>query len=206
MNRREFLKRAGIGTAAAASWGLLASPAALADDEGDEEEAALRSDERGALSRESSRFFAVVAISKAMTIEGVDHRLAFNGCGRFNADRGRVRGRGSFVHFNNATPGTPKEIFAFGRWKATDFVNYTAGFGTFGIIEASILEALVRLRPDGGAPIPDVPLELICNIGPAGITTGKDEGIVLSIPGAPFGAFAPQVPPAGLTHISIPGG
>jgi hypothetical protein len=59
----------------------------------------------------------------------------------------------------------------------------------------------IHLIPKGG-PVILATLELICNIGAAGLSTGEEEGFILTIPGAPFGPFVPlmpAVPSSGLT-------
>lgn len=90
-----------------------------------------------------------------------------------------------------------------GTWNVTDFVSYNAGtppFGDYGRVRASILEVTVVLRSDAGGSIPGT-LKIACNIGFAGISTGKPEGFELSVPGFNF-----DTPVVGLTHISIPEG
>ncbi len=185
MNRREFLKSAGIGSATLASLSGIQVESALAGQ-----------DER--------RHYTFVAISEADTVDGVIHRMAMEGAGKFNVTGGTVKGGGSFVHFDNAPP-NPKPIIAFGTWKARDILSYTPldPPGVYGRIEASILEILADLFPEGAGVVKDVTLRLICNIGVAGLMTGEPEGFKLTIPGAPFGSFDPLVPAVGLTHISI---
>jgi len=183
MDRREILKRAGLGSLALASFPMLATPA-LADD-----------DQNG------KRAFTFVAVSKAGIVGGVDHWIIMEGTGRFHPEGGGVTGRGIFVHFNAAPPGTPKPILSSGRWKATKFVSYDHRIGTYGRIAPSILEVLVTLLPDAGTPIKGATLRLICDVGPAGLDTGEPEGYKLTIPGAPFGTFTPLDPPVGITHI-----
>src|SRR6266849_672731 len=95
MNRKGFLKTAGLGSLAAiAGLGPLAT-AARADDEDEDEEVA--------------RVYAFVAFSQAGTVGGVVHRIAMQGAGRFSPEEGEVTGGGSFVHFDNAPP-VPKPI------------------------------------------------------------------------------------------------
>ena len=127
-----------------------------------------------------------------------------NGKVRFNPEAETVSGGGSFVHFNNAPP-PPKPILATGLWEATEFISWDHNAGTYDHINASILELEITLFPDGGDET-EATLRLICNIGPAGLSTGEPEGFVLTVPDAPFGSFKPLVPPVGLTHISIANG
>lgn len=187
MKRRDLIK-AGVGSAA------LASLSAVWD--------ARPSHAQGSTERRRGTF---VAFSDAATIEGVAHRIVMEGAVEFKVGPGqpKVSGGGTFVHFDNASA-TPKTIIAYGIWGSTKFVNYITGFGTYGRIEASILDVLIDLFPSGAPVVSDVPFRLICNIGVAGITTGEPEGFRLTIPGAPFGTFNPLVPALGLTFISIP--
>jgi hypothetical protein len=153
---------------------------------------------------EGDRAFVFLAYSQAATIDGVQHRIAMLGSGTFNAAEREVEGGGSFVHFDQATPGVPKRIISSGLWKAREFVSYQNGFGiTYGHIESAILVVRVDLIPDGGGEVVQgVTLRLICNTGPAGVTTGEPEGFVLTIPGTPFGPFKPLDPILGITHLS----
>ncbi len=127
-----------------------------------------------------------------------------NGKVVFNPEAGTVRGGGNFVHLDNAPP-VPKPILACGLWEAREFVSWDHDVGTYCRINASILELEITLFPDEGDPT-QATLRLICNIGAAGLSTGEQEGFVLTIPDAPFGSFKPLDPPLGLTHISTPNG
>lgn len=194
MSRREFLKAAGaagVGTVALASLpGLFPRlvPSVRAGS--------------------GDRLFTQVAV--AGNTANTDNRIAMEASGTFNPDEGIVAGRGSFAHFDNSFSGFPKPMLPPGSAlvKINQFVSYTRldPPGVYGHIEASILETLADIIPDGGgAIITSVPLRFICNIGPLGPAgfTGQPEGYVLA---APFGTFAPLSPGVGLTHISIPGG
>ncbi len=152
---------------------------------------------------DGDRLFTFVAQSQAATIGGVQHRTVMQGSGTFNAEDGEVEGGGIFVHFNNAAP-IPKPIIASGTWKAKEFVSYLNGFGnTYGHIEAGILVMKIDLTLDGsGEVVRGVTLRIACNIGALGVMTGEAEGYVLTIPGAPFGAFRPLDPVLGLTLLS----
>ena len=90
--------------------------------------------------------FSFVVLSTAGLVGAVEHRLIINGSGNFTLDQ--VQGRGTFVHLNLASPGTPKTIIASGSWTATKIVSHTtkaatfnppAG-GTYGGVEAGVLE------------------------------------------------------------------
>ncbi len=194
MSRREFLKAAGaagVGTVALASLpGLFPRlvPSVRAES--------------------GDRLFTAVALTG--NTANTNDRIAMQVSGTFSPDDGKVEGSGSFAHFDNSFTGFPKPMLPPGSAlvKINQFVSYSPlnPPGVYDHIEASILETLADIIPDGGgAVITGVPLRLICNVGalgPAGFT-GQPEGYVLT---APFGTFAPLSPIVGLTHISIPGG
>jgi hypothetical protein len=60
----------------------------------------------------------------------------------------------------------------------------------------------VDLHPDAGGSLAGT-LQVICNVGFAGLLTGQPEGYRLNLPGAGINFDTPLV---GLTHISIPEG
>jgi hypothetical protein len=129
--------------------------------------------------------------------------MALNGDGKFGPKH--VEGGGTFVLFNDAPDGTPKPILGFGRWKAKKFVSYTNVAGSYGPIIASILELEVDLIIEFPAPevVPGT-LRLVCNVDPAGLTTGEPEGFTLTITNSGE-VFLPAVPAVGLTHIGAAG-
>jgi hypothetical protein len=168
MARRELLKTAGLGSIALGSLATLADALARpvwADD------------------RVNFRF---LSISQAKTIGGVQHRVNISGDGKITAEE--VVGGGSFNHFNNASP-VPKTLLAFGSWKVKDLISFGL-IGKYGALAAGVLEVKIHLIPVGGSVTPAT-LRVVCNIGAAGLSTGEEEGATLSIPGTPFGPFAP---------------
>lgn len=180
MNRREFLKRAGVGSVGLASLPALSHLVA-----------------RPARAYEVFNFH-FVARSKAATVGGVDHRILVSGDGKVFA--GMVEASGTFVHFNAASP-VPITILGEGTWVAKQVVTFDL-IGTWGPVGAGVLDMLVDLIPDGAPPIRGAKLKMVCNIGAASLSTGLDEGFYLSIPRAPFGEFRPIVPADGLTVFS----
>lgn len=190
IDRREFLRKAGLGSVALASLptlvNTLATPAAA----------------------QGQRWYSFVVVNKGKTIGGVDHRIVLTGAGFFDAGAGTVDGGGNFLHFDTAPPGTPKPILGVGRWRPTKILKYEKQIGSFGRIAAGALELSVDLLPDLGPlrRIEGATLRIVCNIGPAGLSTGEPEGVFLTIPGADFSPFVPQDPVAGLTHLSVPAG
>ena len=192
ITRKRFLSAAAFGCLAAmAGVGPLATP--VRADDGD-------------------RYYTFVALSQADTVNGVIHRIWMAGDGRFNPLEGKVKGGGRFLHYDQAPP-IPKPIIDSGTWQATRFISYQALTppGIAGHFEAGILEMEVRLHLDDGSEISGVLLHVTCNIGFEGFVTGEPEGYRLTIPGAPYGTFAPIVvalagggtTTLGLTALSI---
>jgi hypothetical protein len=111
-----------------------------------------------------------------------------------------VRGGGEFVHFDGTKIPSPNFI-ATGSWRATRFVSFEE-VGTWGAGVAGILEIKAKLSPCDGPVIRGASLVVVCNIGPASLTTGKPEGFTLTVPGVkPFSPFHPEL---GLTFFSRP--
>ena len=188
MDRREFLKRAGIGSLGLGA--LAGGPVALA----------------GYRRGDGHQHFSLVALSGTSVAEvGEDHVLVLEGAGSFKAKSGQVdrEGGGNFVHVR-FTPAFPagQELVASGKWNARGFVSYTEGLPDYGRVRPSILVVTVVLRPDAGGSIQGT-LQVICNVGFAGISTGQPEGYRLNLPGAGINFDTPLV---GLTHNSIPEG
>lgn len=184
MDRRTFLKKAGLGSVAVASapgvLGALATPAS-ADDE---------------------HRFRFVTVSSAGTIDGVAHLLIMNGNGRVEGSS--VEGFGTWAHVNGADPSPSTNLLASGKWRPLSLVSFVP-IGTYGgVLEAGTLEARIfikRLHPTRGTF--EGTLRVVCNIGPAGLSTGEAEGVTVSIDGGPVGPFTPLTPPLGLT-IFVP--
>ncbi len=187
MDRRELIKRAGIGSIGVGT--LAVTPAALA----------------GYRKGDGHQHFSLVCLSRTSAAEAIDHMMVLEGAGAFKA---KVRhadpeGGGNFVHFNWAAPLAGP--IASGKWNVTGFVSYTAGnppFGDYGRVRASILVVTVALRPDAGGTLTGT-LLIACNVGFANIQTGQPEGFKLNIPAAGLNFDSPFT---GLTHISIPEG
>jgi hypothetical protein len=123
-------------------------------------------------------------------------RLILQGNGSFN--RNRASGGGTFDHFLNGT-GPPATLVATGTWKAQDVVSWSPGL-THGVFQGGILVIHATLKPIGQPAIKNVMLEIDCNLGPAGFSTGKTEGVIVTVPGGPV--FTPTTPNTGLTVFS----
>jgi hypothetical protein len=181
MKRREFLKKAGVGSAAVASVPaletLLASPA-------------------WARSRSGGNGFFFQVVSKSTTTADL---MILAGCGRISASD--VTGGGSFTHFTPATT-TPFPIVGTGHWRAKELLHFTQ-LGTYGTLIAGIAEwtAVFHVLSPSTARVP-VTMEVVCNIAPAGlINPGEEEGVMVT--GGPQ-TFVQQSPPFGLTAFTAP--
>jgi hypothetical protein len=182
IERRELLKRAGVGSAALASFPALAGTAWAHDDDDD------RSGRR--------RFYFQSVSGQAATISGGES-IIMSGCGSFS--RHSVRGGGEFVHFDGTKIPSP-DFIATGSWRATRFVSFEE-VGTWGVGVSGILVIKIKLIPCDG-PTRRATLRVVCNIGPAGLMTGEPEGFVLTVSGlAPFSPFHPEL---GLTFFTRP--
>ena len=178
MNRRDFLKKAGLGSVALGSLPLLgeifAVPASA--DSGD-------------------RTFHFAALGGGGTIGDVVHTLVLAGDGRFSD--AEVEGGGVFNHVNlNSSLPNPKPVLASGTWEAKRLVSFQS-IGSSGVTLAGILNMdidLVRLIPSR-AVLP-AHLQIVCNIPFAGLFTGHPEGFTLT--GLPV-TFSPLSPTIGIT-------
>jgi hypothetical protein len=182
MKRREFIKKAGLSSAALASLpvaaGGLTSPA-WADDE------------------EAGTWFRFVVVS--VTPTGSD-LVAINGAGKFGDSW--VRGRVSFTHWV-PTGSPPFPIVAAGYWRATSFAGFTSN-GVYGTLESGILElgATFRTTIPGPARLP-AEMRVVCNVGPGALLTGEPEGVFIHVAGLEFEPLEPEL---GLTiFVPAPG-
>src|SRR6266566_5447659 len=108
-------------------------------------------------------------------IAGASDRLIIQGDGSFN--RNRASGGGTFDHFLAGT-GPPATLVATGTWKAEGVVSWSPGL-SHGVFEGGTLMIHATVKPLGQPAIKNVLLEIDCNLGPAGFTTGKPEGVVV---------------------------
>jgi hypothetical protein len=179
MERKEFLKRAGVGSVVLASFPAFAGPAwAHKNDDG------------------RTGFVFQAASGQATTLPGGES-IIMSGCGRFEGSK--VQGGGEFVHFDGTHIPSPAFI-STGSWKARRVLSFTE-IGTFGVGVAGILELAITMRPCEGKQFAAT-LKIVCNIGPAGLVTSpfQQEGFTLTIPGVtPFAPFTPNI---GLTFFT----
>jgi hypothetical protein len=132
-------------------------------------------------------------------IAGAPDRLIIQGDGSFN--RNQASGGGTFDHFLGGT-GPPATLVATGTWKADDVVSWTPGT-SHGVFEGGTLVIHATVKPNGQPAIKNVLIEVDCNLGPAGFSTGKPEGVVVTVPGTPPVVFTPTNPTTGVTVFSL---
>jgi hypothetical protein len=188
MDRRQFVKHAGIGTVGLGA--LAVTPTAMA----------------GYRKGDGHQHFSLVSLSGTSAAEvGSDNVMLLEGAASFKAKTGQVdrEGGGNFNHIT-FTPAWPmgQQLLASGTWEPTGFVSYTSTLPDYGRVRPSIVVVTVALRPDGGGSFEGT-LLVACNVGFAGLLTGEPEGFKLNLPGLGLNFDNPLV---GLTHISIPEG
>jgi hypothetical protein len=130
-------------------------------------------------------------------VAGTSDRMIIQGDGSFN--RNRASGGGTFDHFLAGT-GPPATLVATGTWKAEDVVSWSPGL-THGVFQGGTLMIHATFKPVGQPRIKNVLIEIDCNLGPAGFSTGKPEGVVVTVPGGP--TFIPTSPTTGVTVFSL---
>jgi hypothetical protein len=186
IERREFIKRAGAGSAALAAFPVLAD-AAWAHDERDH--------------RRRRFYFQALSGQGPALNEG--ETIVMSACGSFG--RRSVRGGGEFIHFDGTKPLPSRDFIATGSWRATRFLSFQE-IGTWGVGVAGVLEMLIKLMPCGGPTIRGATLKIVCNLGPAGLVTSpfQQEGFFLTVPG--ITTFSPFTPNLGLTLLTRPCG
>lgn len=189
LDRREFLKKVGLGSIA------LASLPSLVD--------AMKSTAEAQAPGQINYHFACLSVGGPQgaqapgTPAAPQHALVISGDGSFDPARvaSAVSGGGMYVHFTfpGASPppgGTPLPIVASGTWGNGRLVSYAPN-RTFGVQGTGVLQVVVDLFQE----IPDkrvirgAALKVVCVSGPAGVAIpGELEGITLSVPGTDFSA------------------
>jgi hypothetical protein len=208
MDRRELLRRAGLGSLAVAFApkivDALATPVWAQD-------------------RINYHFDSLSVAGPAGTPAAPQHTMIMAGQGSFDPRRvgSKADGGGFYVHylFPGALPppgGTPLPVVASGKWGNGRLVSY-AHLGAFGVQELGVLVMVIDLF--GEIPSKTVTrgatLKIACAVGAAGIPfpPGEREGFVLSVPGTDFaaggkpGPFVPvgPFPPALVPGVGAPG-
>ncbi len=185
-DRRAFVKMAGAGSLAVVAAPLLASATAVAN-------------ERGVNYRWMS----------ASRNPGQTDQVVMNGDGRVN--NRQVTGGGNFLHVKLGGP-PPLPIVGTGTWRARKLKSFDL-IGTYGNFAAGILVMDIDLLPLDGGTIP-AQVTMNCNVPPAGLFTGLDEGFFLDVGGQTFsplllpvaGGGPPPVIAVGATTFNLLGG
>ncbi|MGQ0549501.1 MAG: hypothetical protein ACT4PY_07515 [Armatimonadota bacterium] len=201
MDRRAFLRKAGVGSIA------LASLPSLID--------SMKGPAEAQAAGTINYHFACLAVGgpqgaqPAGTPAAPQHVLIISGDGSFDPTRvaSPVSGGGMYVHFTfpGAAPppgGTPLPVVASGTWGNGRFTSYAPN-RTFGVQGTGVLNMVVDLFQEMPAKrvIRGAALKVVCVAGPAGVAIpGELEGITLSVPGTDFstgGAPGPFTPTGG---------
>ena len=180
MDRREFLKRAGVGSVALSSLPLLGERA--------------WADSKPRI-RESGKIFHFLVLS---AVPDTTDRLIIAGDGEFNAFV--AEGGGSFDHFK-AEGSPPLPLVATGTWTAHEVLRFKP-LAKHGVFQAGILVMRATFHPQGKPPVNNVTVKVVCNLGPAGADTGQEEGVTVRFPGPPPVTFEPVMPTVGVTVFS----
>jgi hypothetical protein len=155
-SRREFLKKAGVGSAALATLpalgDLLATPV-------------LASDRIG---------FKLVAASKMGS-----ERVLMAGDGLLT--NSEATGGGTFVHFS----ATDLSVIATGVWKATRLRSFNTLGAPLGLASAGIADMDIDLIPANNERV-GARLQIFCDLPGPGRFTGEDEGFILTVDGKTF--------------------
>jgi|SRR5207248_8040076 len=136
-------------------------------------------------------------------VSGTSDRMIIDGTGSFN--KNEAHGGGSFDHFQTGAT-LPLHIVASGTWKADDVVSFTASPTSHGPYEGGVLVMHATFFPTGQPAIKNVTVEVDCNLGPIGFSTGKPEGVVVTFPGGPVFSptnLGPTTPVTGVTVFTV---
>lgn len=136
-------------------------------------------------------------------VSGMTDRMIITGDGGFNGNQ--AHGGGTFDHFR-AVGSPPLPVVASGTWKADDVVSFThSPTNHGGVFEGGTLVMHATFFPKGQPAIRNVTVEVDCNLGPIGFSTGKTEGVIITFPGGPvFGPTpGPSTPFTGVTVFTV---
>jgi hypothetical protein len=213
IDRRAFLKKAGIGSVALASLPVLADTLA-----------------KPAWAQGRVNFHLLsISVPGPQGAQppgspgAPQHQLAMGGQGNFDPTQvaSKVSGGGYFVHwlFPGANPppgGTPLTVVASGTWGNGRLVSYKQA-GTIGVQAAGVLQMVIDMFREvpSKAVMRGASLKIVCAVGAAGIIIpGELEGFTLSVPGTEFSAGGNPGPftpvgafptPRGPGHSGSPG-
>lgn len=205
IDRRRFLKKAGLGSLALASLPMLADTLA-----------------KPAWAQGRVNFHLIcVSVAgpqgaqPAGSPAAPQHWMVMAGQGDFDPSQAasKVSGGGFFLHhtFPGAAPppgGTPLPVVASGMWGNGRLVSYRQ-VGTIGVQGAGVLEIVIDLFREvpSKAVIRGASLKIVCAVGAAGIVIPDElEGFTLRIPGTEFGAGGTPGPFAPVGGFPTPRG
>lgn len=185
LDRRTFLKHAGMGTVVLAGAPVLAGMGASP---------AMADEEQGI-----GFFFAAADSAGSVRTTASPDVLIMDGCGHFDEHSSHISGNGFFTHYDGSAP-VPKPVKASGLWEAHRLLSFHSIVGSFGVQLAGIMVANVTLLkqvPEPEAVIPAT-LTVVCNIAQAGLITTEDEGFQLVVPSLGL-SFQPLMPTVGIS-------
>jgi len=138
-------------------------------------------------------------------VSGTTDRMIITGDGGFNGNQ--AHGGGTFDHFS-AVGSPPLPVVASGTWKANDVVSFTQSPTSHrGVFEGGDLVMHATFYPNGLPAIPNVTVEVVCNLGPIGFSNpGKDEGVIITFPAGPVFEptnLGPSHPFTGVTVFTV---
>ncbi len=178
MNRRGFVRSAGLGSLAIASGATL--PGVLGSGS-----AEARPPEAG----RTNFVFTAATVAEGVdptNLQPGDELFIANGSGAFN--NAQVQGHGSFNHIQVDNDGPPFTLLAHGTWKARRLREFALN-GVFGAHASGTLEMDVGLFPVSGQQL-DAVMIVNCNLPPAALFTGLPESIMVNVAGGPTFGFA----------------
>jgi hypothetical protein len=140
-------------------------------------------------------------------VSGTSDRMIITGDGGFNANQ--AHGGGTFDHFTACKPQPACTVVASGTWKANDVVSFSPSPTSHGgVFEGGALVMHATFYPIGKPAIPNVTMEVDCNLGPIGFSVSPTtiEGVIIRFPGGPVFAptnLGPATPFTGVTVFTL---
>ncbi len=212
MERRKFLKIAGIGSAALASLGVASFASGTIKGQQELEKPSSLVTRSSQTADPPLANYLFLVISFGPKVGSVQHAIVVGGNGSIGSSE--VTGGGGFVHFDAASA-IPQTILGGGTWLPKRLLSFNT-IGSWGShAYAGIVEMEVDIIRETPSPaVRGATLKHVCNLGPAGLHTGLKEGVYIDIPtvGIKFEPIeiatkdfpAPAVP-YGITVLTRPG-
>ena len=117
------------------------------------------------------------AYKQNMAMDPSGDTIRVTGAGLFDDVTAAVSGHGAY-----SISDASDQVTERGTWVATEFVSFESEGGLNRGAQGGVLEITVTLVPNGGSPVPGVPMTVICPFDPV---TGFDEAIDATLVG-PF--------------------